>query len=114
MKAHIYTPGSQNPPKVEDVPADLKDEATEARNALIEEIASNDEKLMKKYLEAGELSADEARNGLKRAILAGSLVPVFATDGAHNMGTFELLHLLADAYPSPDQGRPVRAQSAGN
>ncbi|MBI3179461.1 MAG: elongation factor G, partial [Deltaproteobacteria bacterium] len=112
MKAHIYTPASQNPPAVEDVPADLSEAAKAARSALLEEIAANDEALMERYLEAGELSADEARAGLRKAILAGSLVPVFATDGAHNMGTHELLDLVADSFPSPELGRKVMAKSA--
>ncbi len=112
LKAHIYTPGSQGSPAVEDIPSDLSEVAKAARSALLEEIASNDEALMEHYLEAGELSADETRAGLRKAVLAGSLVPVFATDGAHNMGTHELLDLVVDSFPSPDLGRKVMAKTA--
>jgi elongation factor G len=102
MKAHIYVAGSQAGPELEEVPGDLQDAATEARNALLEEIAASDEALMDKYLESGELSEEEARDGLKAAIAAGSLVPVFAADGAHNIGTHEILNLVISSFPSPE------------
>ena len=109
MKASIYEAGTQNPPTVEDIPADLKDAAEEAHSALLEEIAGSDEALMEKYLEAGELSEQEAREGLKAAIATGVLVPVFAADGAHNIGTHEILHTIAGSFPNPETAGPIAA-----
>jgi elongation factor G len=103
MKAHIYEPASQNGPKVEAIPAQMQDAATAAQGALMEEIAASDETLMEKYLETGELTADEAKNGLGSAIAAGTLVPVLAADGAQNIGVDELLDLVVGSCPSPDR-----------
>ncbi|MEE8408164.1 MAG: elongation factor G [Myxococcota bacterium] len=117
MKAIIYhvdEAGSQKSPKVEDIPGDLADAATEARGALMEEIAGSDETLMERYFEAGELSADEARDGLRSAIVAGTLIPVFAADGARNIGTQEILDMLVGSFPSPENGRlPPAFDKAG-
>ncbi|MBI5509841.1 MAG: elongation factor G [Deltaproteobacteria bacterium] len=112
MKAKLYNKESADQPKVEEIPADLKDEAQQARAALFEEIAGTNEKLMEKYLESGELSEDEAKAGLQAAVAAGTLVPVFAADGAWNVGTAEVLDFLVFGFPSPDKGRPVTMVNA--
>jgi elongation factor G len=114
MKAHLYEANSQAAPKVEDVPADLKDVADEARNALLEEIAASDEALMDKYLESGEMTAQEASDGLKAAIAAGTLVPVFASDGAHNIGTNEILEVIVSTFPSPEGANMPAVDKEGN
>lgn len=89
--------------KSEEIPADFTDAADEARLELIESAAESDDTLIEKYLEGEELSADEIANGFKKAVLAGTIVPVFVTAGAANIGTiplFESIHLL---LPSPNE-----------
>lgn len=89
--------------KLEEIPADFTDAADEARLELIESAAESDDTLIEKYLEGEELSADEIANGFKKAVLAGTIVPVFVTAGAANIGTiplFESIHLL---LPSPKE-----------
>ena len=112
MKAHLYAKESSEAPKTEEIPADLKADAEKARAALLEEIAGSDEKLMEKYLDKGELSEDEAREGLRKAVAAGTLVPVFAADALWNIGTAEILDFINFGFPTPDKGPVVMAVNA--
>jgi elongation factor G len=101
MKAKIFDAGGRNPPRIEDVPADLAADAGAARDALIEEIAGADLQLMEKYLEAGALTEQEAMSGLKKAVGAGLLVPCFPADAGHNIGVSVVLDSLVACAPSP-------------
>ncbi|MCB9555056.1 MAG: elongation factor G [Deltaproteobacteria bacterium] len=85
---------------VEDVPADYSDRAASAREELIEGIASSDDALMEKYLETMELSEDEIHHGLSKAILTGTIVPVFCGSATRNIGVQPLLDMMAD-FPCP-------------
>jgi elongation factor G len=88
--------------KVEEVPAALRDTANKAREKLIEDIASSDDALLEKYLGTGELSEDEITSGLKKAIAAGTLLPVLLGSAGRNFGVQPLLDLIAVELPSPD------------
>ncbi|MCK5690771.1 elongation factor G [Myxococcota bacterium] len=110
LKAHIYEEGSQKPFTLEDVPADMLDEATEAREALMEEIAGSDEELMDKYLESGELTEAEAREGLRTAVVSGVLIPVFAADAVKNIGTQEILNTIVASFSCPKAGLNLTAK----
>ena len=95
-----------------DVPSDMADEVAAAREALMEMVAEQDEELMEKYLEEGELDAETFAGGLKKAITARELFPVFALAAAKNMGVQPLMDALVDLAPSPDW-RPVKATVDG-
>jgi elongation factor G len=83
------------------VPAEVKDEADKRRRELVEMIAESDEGLMEKYLDKGELSADEILGGLKKAIRQRSLYPVFAASGLLNVGAQPILDRIVDFMPTP-------------
>ncbi len=91
-----------------DVPADLSDEVDEAREALMEMVAEQDEELMETYLEEGELTDEAFTKGLKQAIAERSLFPVFALAAARNIGVQPLMSALAKFAPAPDW-RPFTA-----
>lgn len=84
-----------------DVPADLVDQASEAREALIEGIAESDDALLEKYFDSGELSEEEIHRGLAAGILKGSFVPVLCGSATHNIGITPLLDLIGDNFPTP-------------
>ena len=100
QRAYTFQPGDTGDATEADIPADMKDEAEEARNALIEDIASNDEALMEKFFE-GSLTTAELVAGLKAAMSAGMIVPVFCGSGTLNHGVNLLLDFAVDAFPSP-------------
>jgi elongation factor G len=91
-----------------EIPADMADDVASAREALMEMVAEQDEELMEKYLEAGALDAETFAKGLKTAITARELFPVFALAAAKNIGVQPLMDALVDLVPSPDW-RPVKA-----
>ena len=114
MKAHIYSMDGKGDGAIGDVPADLQDAAAEAREALIEAIASADDELIEKYLEEGELSESEVRAGLKAAIQSGELVPVLCGSATKNAATDVLLDVLCAVAPSPaDVALPQCVDAAG-
>jgi elongation factor G len=87
--------------KAQDVPADMGDVVEEARVALIEEIASSDDALMERYLEEEELTVDELRAALGKAIGAGQLLPVIPAAAYGAIGAAAILEMIAAALPSP-------------
>src|SRR5690606_28314947 len=59
-----------------EIPAELADQVEAARFNLIEDIAGSDDTLLERYLEGDPLSEDDLATGLRRAVLAGTVVPV--------------------------------------
>lgn len=93
-----------------------------AAEALVEAVVEIDEEAMLKFLEEDTPpSADEARDLLRRSIVAGEIVPVFVTSGADGKGVTEMLDCIADVFPSPHDGpelldqedNPVSADGEG-
>jgi elongation factor G len=95
-----------------DVPSDMADEVAAAREALMEMVAEQDEELMEKYLEEGELDAETFAGGLKKAVVARELYPVFAVAAARNIGVQPIMDALVDLAPAPDW-RPVKVTVDG-
>jgi len=91
--------------KAGEIPAELADEAKKYREAMTEDIAECDEALMDKYLESGELSAEEIKAGLRKGVVSGSLFPVVCGVAVRNIGIAPLMDLIVAALPSPlDRG----------
>lgn len=101
MKVLIYQGGGTGKSSEGEVPSDLKPKAEELRAALMETVAETDDKLLERYLEAGTLSAEELKAGLKRGVLGGKVVPVLCGSALKNIGIQPLLDLLTDVCPSP-------------
>ena len=85
----------------EEVPADLKPAAEEARTKLVEAAAEGEDALLEKYLESGELSPEELMRGLKSIVRSGAYIPVFCAAGAHEKGIAPLLDAILSLMPSP-------------
>jgi len=94
----------------EEIPAELKAEAEEARTALVEAAAEGDDTLLEKYLEGGELTGDEIARGLAEVVQSGSFIPVFVAAGSAGIGIAPLLDAIVQLLPSPLQSKPVTAQ----
>jgi len=84
-----------------EIPADLVEAAQAARNHLVELVAESDEDLTMKYLEGVEISVEELKAGLRRATLAGKLVPVLTGSALKNKGVQPMLDAVIDFLPSP-------------
>lgn len=95
-----------------DIPAELADEAEEARMELVEAAAEGDDALLEKYLEGGELTADEIAAGLRSAVLSCTFAPVLITDIDTKVGINQLLELAIKLLPSPADVEPEIAAGA--
>ena len=84
-----------------EIPADLKDQAEEYRNKMIEAAAEQDDELMMKYLEEGTLSEEEIKKGLRIGTINNKIVPVVCGSSYKNKGVQELLNAVVDYMPSP-------------
>jgi elongation factor G len=91
----------------DDIPADLKEEVESSRNALIERIAETDDVLMEKFLNAEEISIEELKAALRRAVIGYKLVPIYCGTSLRNKGVQPLLDAVVDYLPSPVDLPPV-------
>jgi elongation factor G len=112
-KAYLFEKDESGKMSEGAIPAGLAGEVDRRYKELIEMVAESDEKLMEKYLEQGELSADEFRSGLKRAILGHQLFPVFAASGLANIGAQPILDGMIAYLPSPVERDGVKAVVKG-
>lgn len=85
----------------EEIPAELKSEAEEAHTQLVEAAAEGDDTLLEKYLESGELSAEEIAKGLATVVKHGTYIPVFVAAGGAEIGIAPLLDGIISLLPSP-------------
>jgi len=84
-----------------DIPATAKELVETSRNALIECAAEGDDAMLEKYLGGEKLTNEEIQTGLRRAVLKGSLFPVFAVMALKNVGVAELLKKIVAIFPTP-------------
>jgi elongation factor G len=94
------------------IPGEMTAAVDAAREALIEMVAENDEKLMEKFFEAGTLGDDELVTGLRAATIAGKVFPLVCTSATLNIGVQQLLDSVLSYLPSPVD-RPMRALDKG-
>ncbi|HTU01652.1 MAG TPA: elongation factor G [Candidatus Sulfotelmatobacter sp.] len=116
MRALRFAPDGPGKPTESDIPTDLRAEADRQRAALVEAVAEADDRLLEKYLETGELSEAEVRDGLLRAVRTQKLFPILCGAPLRNIAATPLLDLIVDAFPSPlDRPAPeaVDAKSGG-
>ena len=100
-QADIYLDDLGKEIQVTDVPADMKDMVEEYRAKLVEIAAEQDDALMEKYFETGDLTVEEIKKGLRKATLAMKLTPVLCGSSYKNKGVQNLLDAIVDYLPSP-------------
>ncbi|MDH3980593.1 MAG: elongation factor G [Gammaproteobacteria bacterium] len=102
MKAIFWTEADMGTTYEEkDIPADMIDACNEWREHMVEAAAEASEELMEKYLEQGELSADEIRDGIRARTLANEIVPALCGSAFKNKGVQAMLDAIVDYMPSP-------------
>ena len=112
-KAYIFDKDESGKFKESAVPDDLQPEVEKRRRDLIDMVAESDEKLMEKYLEQGELSAEEFASGLKQAILNHQLFPIYAASSLANIGGQPILSDIISYLPSPVERGGAKAKVKG-
>jgi elongation factor G len=95
-----------------DIPAELADEAEEARIELVEAAAEGDDDLFNKYLEGGELTSAEIEKGLRSVVRQNEFAPVLLADIDSKVGLTQLMDLLVSLMPSPSDAPTETAKAA--
>lgn len=102
MKAIIWNEADQGMSySLEDIPQKLQQQAEDLREQLVESAAEATDELMDKYLEEGELSADEIKQGLRLRTLDNQIVLIQAGSAFKNKGVQALLDAVIEFMPSP-------------
>ncbi len=107
MKAKMPKPDGKDVTTTE-IPADMKSAAESERAKLIELAAEGDDALIEKFLDGGELSDDEIRQGLKSQLSAAKLIPVVFGAALKSVGIKTLLNMIKDFVPSPPAGKEIK------
>jgi elongation factor G len=113
LKAFLY--GGTGPGAAEEVeiPEELRAQAEEYREKLMDEVAENSDELMERYLEGEEIDHDEIVGVLKQGVTDGRIFPVTCGVATRNLGTGRLLEALVEDLPSPAMRGAVVARGAG-
>ena len=102
MKAIVWNEENMGMTYVEEeIPAELLTLCKKWRDHMIEAAAEANDELMEKYLESGELSADDIRKGIRLRTLAGQVVPTFCGSAFKNKGVQAVLDGVVYYMPSP-------------
>ena len=96
-----------SPPKEGEIPSTLEGQVNTFREKLIEAAAETDDSLIEKYLGGEELTPEELRNGLRKAVVSGSVFPILAGSGLQNTGISLLMDAVVDYLPSPAEREVV-------
>lgn len=92
------------------IPPEQRDRAEALHKELIEAVASNDETLMEKYFEKGELDEDEMKTGMKKAMINHDLFPLFCLSSERNMGSGRLMGFIDNVCPSANEMPPQKTR----
>jgi elongation factor G len=87
--------------QAKDIPENIQATCDEWREKMIEAAAEANEELMEKYLETGELSVDEIKDGIRQRTISGEIVPMFCGSAFKNKGVQALLDAVIEFMPSP-------------
>ena len=100
-KSIIWEDEEGSNPITGEVPADLLAQVEELRERMVEAIAENDDDLTLKYLEGEEISIEELKVALRKAVIANLVAPVFCGSSLKNRGVQPVLDAVIDYLPSP-------------
>lgn len=85
----------------DEIPEDLKTKSLKMRAKLVEQIAETDDKLLDKYLNAKEITIDELKAVLRKAVIAYKLIPIYCGTSLRNKAVQPVLDAVVDYLPSP-------------
>ncbi|TMC31454.1 MAG: elongation factor G, partial [Chloroflexi bacterium] len=107
MKSLTWPLDTPADPVVGEIPADMKDEAEKARETMVEKVVETDDALLHRYLEEHHITPEELRAALRKATIAGSVVPVLTGAALRNKGIQPMLDAVVNYLPSPLDVPPV-------
>jgi len=115
MKAVYYDDASLGQQfREDDIPADKMEKANKWRANLVEKCAEQDDALLEKFLEEGDLSEEEIWGILRRATIERRVVPVYCGSAFKNKGIQRLLDGVIHCLPAPDEIPPIICERGGH
>ena len=108
MNATYYLDDKGQNTEVREIPADYKDKAEMMHAELVEVAAEQDDELMEKYFESGELTIEEIKRGIRKGTIAGKINPVVCGTSFKNKGIQKLLDAIVDYMPAPTDVESIK------
>ena len=93
-----------------DIPDNLVDTCKKWRETMVEAAAESSEEMMNKYLEAGDLSAEDIKAGLRARTIASEIVPMMCGSAFKNKGVQAMLDAVIELMPAPTDIPPVKGE----
>ncbi len=90
------------------IPDSQKAQADLMHNELVEAVAENDETLLDLYLEQGELTESQMREGLQKSLLRREIFPLFCCSAKRNIGSGRVMGFLGNVSPNPLEANPPK------
>lgn len=107
-RAMIWEDDLGREPKETEIPVDMRNQVAEMRDQMIEKIAETDDELTLKYLEGEEITQEELKAALRKAIIENTATAVLCGSSLRNKGVQPLLDAVVDYLPSPAEIPPVK------
>ena len=101
MRAEVYYDDEGKDVRDEDIPENLREQAEEYHQKLIESVAESDEALMEKFFEGEELTVEEINAAIRKATINCTMNPVLCGTSYRNKGVQPLLDAVVEYMPSP-------------
>ena len=101
MKAYVYYDDLGKDIRVEEIPADMADDAQMYHEQLLEHVAEQDDVLLEKYFAGETLTIEEIKSCIRKATLANAMVPVTCGTSYKHKGVQKLLDAIIDYMPAP-------------
>jgi elongation factor G len=101
MKAFVFEGEMGNKVIEQEIPEELRAEAEKYHAMLVEKIVENDDSQMERFLNGEEISVDELKKTLRKAVIANKVVPVFTGTSLKNIGVQLVLDAVVDYLPAP-------------
>jgi elongation factor G len=109
MKAFVYEGAERDSAREAEIPEELRAQAEEYREKLMDEVAEISDELMERYLDGEEISHEETVSALKSGVTDGRIFPVTCGAATKNLGINRLLEALVEDLPSPAKRGAVEA-----
>lgn len=108
MCAYMYTNDQGTDIQETEIPAELQGQVTEYRTKLVEAVAETSDALMSKYFDGEELTEAEICTALRKATIAGKIVPVLCGSAFKNKGVQLMLDAVVNYLPAPTEVPPIQ------
>ena len=114
MKAYTYDLGGNGKGKETEIPANLKDQAQEAHERLVELVAEGNDALMEEFFEKGTIPEEHLVPALHEAIREDKIFPVIFASGLGNIGADRVMDFIVDYTPAPSEHEWVQGEPAAS